>query len=46
MIRDWSRRLGGGDWLVGNRLKRGWSEHRAVTEPVGHYHESRALKRT
>ncbi len=34
MIRDWSRRLGGDDWLVGGRLKRGWDEIRAVTTPL------------
>ncbi len=34
MIRDWSRRLGGDDWLVGSRLKAGWDEIRAVTTPI------------
>jgi len=37
MIRDWSRRLGGGDWLVGSRLKRGWDDIRAITQPVRKY---------
>ncbi len=34
MIRDWSRRLGGDDWLVGGRLAAGWDEIRAITQPV------------
>ena len=31
---QWSRRLGGNKTLVSTRLKAGWSETRAVTEPV------------
>lgn len=32
---DWSRRLGGPETMVHNRLRVGWSEYDAVTVPVG-----------
>lgn len=37
---EWSRKLGGDSQLVCQRLRKGWSEKRAVTEPV-HVHKRR-----
>lgn len=34
---DWSRLIGGGDNLVYQRLKLGWSEERAISVPVKRY---------
>jgi len=31
---QWSKKLGGSRKLVSGRIKRGWSEERAITEPV------------
>ncbi|GAH84898.1 unnamed protein product, partial [marine sediment metagenome] len=33
-LAQWNRRLNGGMTLVQSRLRYGWSEERAVTEPV------------
>jgi hypothetical protein len=34
LLIDWARRLGTGPSVIRNRLKRGWGESRAVTEPI------------
>jgi hypothetical protein len=33
-VRDWERKLGMKQCTLWRRLKMGWSEHRALTEPV------------